>query len=229
MSALQRLTLLWRRFSPLEQQLLESVRQALPSQARAAFDAQVAGVTRVQRLPHWTEIAFYRLRRGSVDWSGIPLFPRTEEFPLAEVRFRAAGHSYKARLTAIAGHVFDFAITPGPRAVAFARWEAEPEVRLLESPENAGAPTPAEPVPERWRELLARPPVDLDDWALHPESEVYRVTLKEGAFLVLAERGGDDFLLYRVDPMPFGFFVQHGHDCSPEPFAGDPRAIFNEQ
>jgi hypothetical protein len=113
---LDRLSLLWRRFTPLEERLLAAVRSVLPDDVQLLFDGQVAAITRVQRLPPtWSEIDFYCLRLGKVDWSCAPSFPCTDEFRLAEVRFQAAGASYRAVLTCGAGHIFDFAITPGPR------------------------------------------------------------------------------------------------------------------
>ncbi len=90
MKIVQRLSLLWRRFSPLEERLIAAVCGALPEPAQPIFEAQIAGITLVQRLPGWTEIDFYRRRSGRTDWSDIPAFPRTGEFPLAEVRFSVA-------------------------------------------------------------------------------------------------------------------------------------------
>src|SRR5215831_2511033 len=106
----QRLSLLWRHFSPLEERLLAAVRDVLPPQAQPIFDAQVTAITLVQRHPRWTEIRFYRRRNGKVDWSDLPAFPCAGEFPLAEVRFAVQKKRYKATLTAISGHIFDFAI-----------------------------------------------------------------------------------------------------------------------
>jgi len=117
MNLAQRIILLWRRFSPLEERLLAAVREVLPAAAVPVFDAQVAAVTLVQRHPH--EICFYRRRHGKVDWSGVPTFPRTGEFPLAEVRFPVAGRGYKATLSSISGHFFDFSVTANTRKVAF--------------------------------------------------------------------------------------------------------------
>jgi hypothetical protein len=51
MTFTQRLSLLWRRFSPLEERLFATVRNVLPLQATPTFDAQVAEITHVQRLP----------------------------------------------------------------------------------------------------------------------------------------------------------------------------------
>src|SRR4051794_38598062 len=102
---LQRFTLLWKRFSPLEERLLALVGAGLPRGAQPIFDAQVAAITRVQRLPpSWNEISFYRIRHGKVDWSDVALFPCTDEFRLEEIRFTIEGKRYKASLSSIAGH-----------------------------------------------------------------------------------------------------------------------------
>src|SRR6185369_16720482 len=100
---------MWRRFSPLEERLIAAVRTVLPPQAQAVFDAQIGGITLVQRLPpHWLDISFYRKRHGKVDWRDVPAFPRTGEFRLAEVQFSVEGRRYKATLSSIGGHIFDF-------------------------------------------------------------------------------------------------------------------------
>jgi hypothetical protein len=229
---MKRFALLWRRFSPLEEKLLEAVRRALAPSARAIFDAQVAAITKVQRHPEWTEIAFYRMRGGKVDWKGVPLFPRSEELPLAEVRFKAGGRAFKARLTAIDGHIFDFAVTPGPKGVAFAEWEGDPSVAALSDPEDRSAPAPVEVVPDAWRDFLAEvlssrgapdAPRAHPEWALYGDGEAYRVALDEGEFLILAELRGERFLLYRLEPKPGAFFLQNGHDAPPGRVAGDFR------
>ena len=131
MNIVQRLSLLWRRFSPLEERLIAAVRGVLPEPAQPIFEAQIAGITLVQRLPGWTEIDFYRRRNGKTDWSDIPAFPRTGEFPLAEVRFSVAKRPYKATLSSIGGHIFDFGITPGPKSVAFVAWDGPASTRLF--------------------------------------------------------------------------------------------------
>ena len=130
---IRELRLLWTRFSPLEQQLFSAVRDILPASAVSIFDAQVAAINRVQRMPpDWSEIDFYRMERGTVNWSDIPLFPVLDEFQLAKVGFRVAGQYYKAVLSGVRGHIFDFAIAPGPRKIAFEAWSEAPTARLLE-------------------------------------------------------------------------------------------------
>src|SRR3989338_1807215 len=103
MTLTQRLSLIWRRFSPLEERLLATVRGVLPPDARPILDAQVSAITHVQRLPGWTEIDYYRRRFGKVDWSKVRRFPLTGEFPLARVRFAVRGRRYRATLSCVDG------------------------------------------------------------------------------------------------------------------------------
>jgi hypothetical protein len=225
-TAAQRLSLLWRRFSPLEERLIATVRDVLPAEATPAFDAQIAAITLVQRHPHWTEIAFYRRRWGKVDWSGVPMFRHTGEYRLAEVRFAAGRRRYRATLTCIGGHIFDFAITPSPRSIAFAAWDGPPTARLLSDPLAPVSARATEPMPDTWRELLApgRLP-DTGDWTFHDSRTAYRVTLDEAEFLVLAERDGDEFVLHRIEPSSSSLWHLASHDGVPEPIRGDVIAV----
>ena len=221
---------MWQRFSPLEERLIAAVRDVLPPQAQPTFDAQVAGITLVQRHPQWTEISFYRRRHGKVDWSDIPAFPHTGEFPLAEVRFSAEGRRYKATLTSIAGHIFDFAVTPRPKAVAFATWDAAPSSRLLSDPLIVHSGRAPEPIPAAWREFLARRPrQQKDDWTFHDADTAYRTTFDEGEFLILAERAGDEFVMHRIEPPASSLFYLASHDATPEPIEGAFHDIFQEK
>jgi hypothetical protein len=228
MGTFERLALLWRRFSPLEEHLLSVVRGVLPAEAQSIFDAQVDAVTHVQRAPpSWTEICFYRMRRGRADWSGVPMFPRTDEFRLAEVVFRSRGQCFKSALTSIDGHVFDFATRPGPKAVAFAAWNSEAVARLLAHPLRAstGRREP-EPIPAVWQRILAEDPARwASGWVLHDATTAYRLTLDSGVHLVLAERDGEEFILRRLDPENDALFCLDQHDGVPEPLTGAVEAL----
>ncbi len=183
---LESLSLLWRRFSPLEERLLSVVRGVLPAQAQPIFDAQADAVTLVQRAPpSWTEICLYRMFRGRADWSGVPMFPCTDEFRLAEVVFRSRGQRYRSTLTSISGHIFDFATTPGPKAASFAPWEANVTARLLSDPLRAptGSRDP-EPIPAIWQRMLAENPARwASGWVLHDARTAYRLALDSGVHL----------------------------------------------
>jgi len=227
MTIAQRISLMWRRFSPLEDRLIAAVREVLPSQAQTIFDAQVAEITLVQRHPN--EICFYRRVAGKVDWSGVPTFPRTGEFRLAEVRFIVAGRCYQATLTSIGGHVFDFTITPSPKAVAFTDWDSAASTRLLSDPMRIEPGNDPQPMPDLWREFLARPRSgDTDDWTFYDAETVYRTAFTDGEFLILAEREGDQFILHRIEPPASTLFYLDSHDGRPEPIKGDILDIFRK-
>jgi hypothetical protein len=228
---IQHLTLLWKRFSPLEERLLSEARSVLPPAAQLVFDAQVAAITRVQRSPpSWSEISFYRLTRGAVDWTGAPPFPCTDEFRLAEVRFRAAGRAFKSTLTCIGGHVFDFVTTPGPKAVAFETWEPNAVARLLADPLR-GTTGRREPeiLPKAWFDVLRRRPAGFHGaWQLHDAQSAYRIAVGDGEYLVLAESEGERFILLLVEPPSDGLFYVPHHDGVPEPVVGTVEALIRE-
>jgi hypothetical protein len=213
----RRLRLFWKRFSPLEERLLTEVRNVIKVEARRLFDAQVAAINHVQRLPpSWGEIDFY----CRPNWTRVALFPCTDEFQLAEVKFRIAGRSYKAVLSCINGHIFDFAITPGPRKVAFEPWEEGPTAVLLRDPLVAptGKKEP-ESLPVQWQKFLARHSGDRPDgWVLYDETTAYRVVIDNAQYLILAERQGPQFILHRVEPTGNRLYYLKHHDDIPEPF-----------
>jgi len=195
---------------------LTEVRKVIPIAAQPVFDAQVAAINRVQRLPpSWGEIDFY----CRPDWTGVALFSCTDEFRLAEVKFRIAGCAYKAVLSSISGHIFDFAITPGPKQVAFEVWEGAPTSVLLRDPLRApnGSKEP-ESLPVEWQNFLARHSGDRRyGWVLYDETTAYRVVLNDAQYLLLAEREGPEFILHRVEPIGERLYYLKHHDGSPEP------------
>ncbi|MBK7997526.1 MAG: hypothetical protein IPK15_02025 [Verrucomicrobia bacterium] len=224
MTIAQRISLTWRRFSPLEERLIAAVREVLPSQAQVIFDAQIAGITLVQRHPN--EICFYRRVSGKVDWSGVPTFPHTGEFRLAEVRFGVGGQRFKATLTSIGGHVFDFTITPSPKAIAFADWDRAPSTSLLSDPLTPHSAREPQPIPNSWREFLAHDRALAHDWTLHDSDTAFSTAFADGEFLVLAERAGDQFVLHRIEPPASTLFYLDSNDGTPEPINGDIPEIF---
>ncbi len=226
MTIAQRLSLMWRRFSPLEERLIAAVREVLPSQAQAIFDAQIAGITLVQRHPN--EICFYRRVSGKVDWSGVPTFPHTGGFRLAEVRFSVAGWRFKATLPSIGGHAFDFTVTPSPKAIAFADWDAAPSTSLLADPLTPQSARKPQSIPDSWREFLAHHRALARDWTLHASDTAFSTVFADGEFLVLAERDGDQFVLHRIEPPASTLFYLDSHDGTPEPIDGDIPDVFRQ-
>lgn len=216
----ERLSLLWRRFSPVEERLLAAVRDVLPDDARPPFDAQVSAINLIQRHPpSWTEICYFRKKRFKVDWSGVPVFRCADEFRLAQIRFRADGRRFKSTLTCIDGHIFDFSTTPGLKTVAFSSWESDPHTELLANPLGAttGKKAP-EIVPPVWENFLAKDQAALvPDWTLHDGATAYRIVMDKGEFLVLAERDGEEFILHLVGgEQQDELYYLPGHDGVPE-------------
>ena len=218
--AIRRLSLFWKRFSPLEERLFTEVRRVIPLAAQPPFDAQVASINHVQRLPpSWGEIDFY----CRPNWTGVSLFPCTDEFRLAQVRFRVAGRSYKAVLSSINGHIFDFAITPGPKNVAFEPWEGEPNSVLLRDPLRAptGAKEP-ETLPVEWQNFLARHSGEHPaGWVLYDETTAYRIVLHDEQYLILAEREGLQFILHRIVPAAERLYYLKHFDEIPQTINGE--------
>jgi hypothetical protein len=222
----QRLSLLWRRFSPLEARLFEAVPGVLPVAAVPIFDGQVRAIRHVQRLPGWTEIDYYARRDDQGGWANAPSFPRLGEFPLARVGFAVERRRYRATLSCVAGHIFDFGITPGPRRIAFTDWDSPPTADLLGDPFGTDAKAGHE-IPAAWRSVLGRVATTAatTGWVLHDARTVRLVTLDEGQFLVLAERG-DEFVLHRVEPVSDVLFRLTSHDGTPERIRGDVAVVF---
>lgn len=81
-------------------------------------------------------------------------------------------------------------------------------------------------MPPTWQELLERGTGNLSpEWQFHDQATAYRVALDHGEYLVLAERDGDGFILYRIEPPEGGLFHLPHHDGVPEPLVGDVEAV----
>jgi hypothetical protein len=215
-AVIRNLRLFWKRFTPLEERLFTEVRKVIPIAAQAMFDDQVAGINHVQRLPPgWSEIDFYSRR----NWTRVLMFPNTDEFRLAQVKFRIAAKAYKAILSCINGHIFDFAITPGPRDVAFNEWEGEPTTVLLGDPlRSPSGRKDLEAVPVEWQNFLARQSDEsLSKWVLYDETSAYRVVINDAQYLILAEREGPQFILQRLEPPDEQLYYLRHHDDTPRP------------
>jgi len=147
------------------------------------------------------------------------MFPCADEFRLAQSEFRIAGRAYKAVLHCINGHIFDFAITPGPRNVAFEPWEEGPTAVLLRDPLLAASgKREAESLPVQWQKFLERHWGDRPrGWVLYDETTAYRVVIDDAQYLILAEREGPRFILHRVEPSGDRLYYLNHADRIPQP------------
>lgn len=219
----QYISLLWTKFTPLEKRLLAEVRSVLPEAARPIFDGQVSAITKSQRVLKWNEICYYRMKSRKVSWAGVPMFPCTDEMPLAEVRFKANGKRFKATLFSIEGHIFDFHVQPGARSIAFVPWDDSPKITLLDDPMRQPTGRKKSAVlAAAWSDFLARHANEtFVDWTLNDADSAYSVSLEDGEFLILAEREGNEFILQRLEPASDRLFYLQSHDGTPEPLARD--------
>lgn len=226
-SVRQRLGLWFRLFSPLEARLVAAARTALAGPAQAVYDQQVSAINRVQRDPSWTELRFYRMRMGKPDWGGVRAFPSAGEFRLAQVRFSVQARSYRATLACIHGHIFDFALSPSPKQIAFESWDGPPAVRLLTDPMRGGSGSRLlEAVAPAWQACLERHvPPPAAGWTLYDRETAYRVPSAGGEYLLLAERGGEEFILQGLEEDGAGdrLFHLRAPDGAPEPIRGAPE------
>lgn len=230
MTLLQYISLLWTRFTPLEERLLSEVRTVLPEVARPIFDAQVSAITNSTRLLKWNEILYYPKRRGKICWEAVPPFPCTDEMELAEVRFKAAGKGFKATLGAIHGHVFDLHIHPGGRQIAFAPWEGTPKSRLLDDPtrQSTSNKRPAVLLPV-WNDFLnTHVAGKLKEWDLYTAESAYSVSLESGEYLILADRERDEFILQRMEPPSDQLYYLESHDGTPEPLSKELEEVMKD-
>jgi hypothetical protein len=84
-----------------------------------------------------------------------------------------------------------------------------------------------EPIPPAWREFLARrASQQIGGWTFHDADTAYRTTLRGGAFVILAERAGDEFVMHRIEPAASDPFYLASHDGTPEPIKGPLDDVF---
>jgi hypothetical protein len=96
----QRLSLRWRTFTPVEERVLAAVASALPPTSAELLRAQIACITSVQRILDWTEINFYARKRGRTRWPEASLFPDRREFQLAAATYRIRSTRFRSTLIA---------------------------------------------------------------------------------------------------------------------------------
>jgi hypothetical protein len=107
--------------SPFEAWLLGECVERLPNDFQPAIRDQLAGSNLVQRDPQWRELRFYRIVRGRVDRSALPLLPvKPGEVKLLSlaVRVPARAEPLHTVLWAVDRRVAMLNFEPGIRAYA---------------------------------------------------------------------------------------------------------------
>ena len=142
---------------------------------------------------------------------------------MARVRFAVRGRRYRATLSCVDGHMFDFGITPSPKSVAFSDWDSAPDAELLSDQLSTQHIGRVEAIPDAWRDLLRTmaPKAATTGWTLYDATTARRITLDDGEFVVLAERDGDEFIMQRTEPPSTSMFWLASHDGTPEVVRGN--------
>lgn len=209
---LNRIRLLFRTLAPLEQAVLESLPPLLPRGAAEVCRLQIGAITRVQRVLNWTEVCFYRIRRGRPCWDGVPLFDRRGEFRLSESKYVIEGVAYTSSVWCVDGHLFSLVTRPSSKDGSFRQPECL-ETRLLVDPTQIGGS--AKMLPTSYVDWYGNHGRHVD-WDVLPPEETYAVPLPEGDFVVLATRRSAEFLVTPADSTEERFFrVEPGRSLIP--------------
>jgi hypothetical protein len=228
---LQRLSMMWNTYTPIEASVLTAITEALPPESGELMRAQMAAITKVQRTLDWTEILFYSEKGGTVHWKEETLFPNRTEFELAAATYDIDGTHFRTSVGAIGGHIFDFVTRPSIKDLAF----RDPEnllVLILSDPmmDPAKGSDLARFLPQSyldyWKEGERAARMENGWEVLHPDS-VYVVPFPKEDYLLLAEKEGREWL---VVPAREGnsriFYSVDGEQPQPVPgsFEGAVRA-----
>ena len=202
---IRRISLLWRRFTPLEEFLLAALQRELPEQPRRINQRRIDLINRVRRPLEWTEIMFYQVRDGKPVRDQQAMFPcrSPEEIVLAKIQFSPARVSqvYKSEIHAVSGHMFSIDTRPSPKSIAFCREYELMSVKLVDDPMLEFPPTLLERLRKRlppdYEELAGR---SLSRWRVFDPSDIHRVPLGNANYLLLAESedGTAEFLGVRA-------------------------------
>lgn len=131
MNIFQRLSLIWRKFTPLEDFILSCFLNKIDGEYKRILDLQIRSVKKVQRSLDWNEILFYAKNNK---W--LEKFPNNQEIVLAKLEFRVQDKNKKwiVKLHSVSGHLFTIQINPSPKAICFSKDFEILSFALLDSP-----------------------------------------------------------------------------------------------
>jgi hypothetical protein len=194
---LRRLSLLWRTFTSVEEALLTAVADALPSESATLLRGQIASITRVQRTLDWTEILFYSMRGGRVNWPETVLFPNRGETRLANLNYRVDGRSFRSTVHSISGHVFSLVTRPSIKEFCFGEVKEMVVADLGDMLYTSEGHKAQRILPSTYLAYVERgePAETSNGWTILQPNETYVVHLLGSDFYILAARQGNEWLL----------------------------------
>lgn len=225
---LQRLTLLWRTFTPVEEQILGLLGKALPAAHRGLYHSQVNSINKVQRTLEWTEILFYCMKSGKVRWNPDHFFPNRGEFKVGSVDYVIKGVHFTTTLTSIAGHIFSFVTRPSIKPHCFDQIDEVRSVKIIGDPadRNVEIAINVGYLPDEYRRYIeSGAPLEVNGWHLLTPQEVYPVPLPAGDFLILAVRQGEEYLMTPDETDDVGIYFTRVGDTTVHRQRGSFREI----
>jgi len=190
-SLIDRVSLLWRTFTPTEAVLLKAVIATLDPQDQILARRQLAAVNHVQRLLDWTEVSLFAARWGQVRWPSEALFPNRGEFELASLKFSIGRMPYRGSLWCVGGHMFSLVVRPSIKSVAFCQVQ-QLAVAVIGNP---GASSPSRPqlaplLPPSYLQYCASSVTEhqSSEWRVAKLEDVHLVHRASGDYLFLAQR-----------------------------------------
>ena len=106
-------------WTPWEEKITAAVVGRLEQKAREIIKGQLAAVNKVQRIVGWREVDLYVMKKGKVDWSGLPMLCDDREFVLATVSTKAGADRFETKVCCVGGHIFSFESERAVRPFAF--------------------------------------------------------------------------------------------------------------
>ena len=197
----ERCRLIFRRFSPVEERLLNESTKLLPDETAQKLRRQIESINKVQRLLDWTEISFYRIEGGKALLRDGDLFHRKDEVRIAAIRFVVGGKEFLAAVQAVCGSISSLVIRPSIRHACFGHPIEIKSAELVENPDlPVDESATAKPLPKSFLDWLAgNSSRTVDGWDISDESDAYRISLPSSDYFVLAIREGVDYLMAKAD------------------------------
>lgn len=190
-------------FLPLEVALLRAVAERLLPQARAKMEAQMNATRFIHRYLDWNDVELAPRKRNEppTQWPTDCLFKnRSDDLKFARVRFEVKNQKFTTHLHSVAGHVFSIVTRPSPKKVS--KFIPENiEVVILVDPDQAEVVDTlgSNAHPTYLQYVASHGAGPTGAWLVHAPESAYRVDLSEGCFWVVAESGGNRFVLVPDD------------------------------
>lgn len=198
-------------FLPVERTILTATHAALPAPAAHLFKIQIEQMQRGQRHFSWTEVLFYPQQPPNPtdpQWDDADLFPcRHQDLKIAKVVVKVSAQGHTTFVHVVSGHFFAITSRPGLKPIRRATPDTV-SVALLADPMDPAAAPPLK-LPRSYTSYVSKNGAgDHHGWDVLDPGDVYEVSLEHGAFLVLATRDGDTFLLTSAEGGGL-FFCEH--------------------